>query len=168
MMPVEIERKFLIKNDGWREPGCWKSANGEKLCQGYLQSKPSVVRVRTLVDGERRQGFLTIKGKTKGVTRAEYEYTVPYSDAIELFKLCTGHIISKTRYHVLVKDDLSHVWHVDVFDGILAGLVTAEIELGREDEDFIVPDWLGQEVSHDNRYSNNNLSKLGNLSRLGL
>jgi CYTH domain-containing protein len=157
-MPVEIERKFLVKSDGWREIGCWKSANGEKLCQGYLQTKPSVVRVRTVVDGDRRQGFLTVKGKTSGVSRAEYEYEVPYDDANEMLKLCE-YVLSKTRYHVLVKDDPSHVWHVDVFEGAHDGLVTAEIELGGEDEDFVTPDWLGEEVSHDNRYANSNLAK---------
>lgn len=157
-MPFEIERKFLVKNDGWKDVGCWKSGRGEHLSQGYLQTDPTTVRVRTVVDGDRLQGYITVKGRTNGVTRAEYEYPIPYEDATELLKMCTGNIISKTRYHVLVKDDLGHVWHVDVFEGVHAGLVTAEIELKSEDEDFVVPPWLGEEVSQDHRYFNSNLS----------
>lgn len=147
-MAIEIERKFLVTGDAWREAG------GELLVQGYLsRDKDCTVRVR--IAGE--QAFLTIKGKTEGASRQEFEYPVPLADAESLMALCQGPVIRKTRRRIPLG---KHVWEVDEFFGDNAGLVVAEIELKSADEDFARPDWLGQEVTHDARYYNSALSEL--------
>lgn len=146
-MATEIERKFLVTSDSWR-----KSARGTRFQQGYLSTDPQrSVRVR--IAGE--QAWLTIKGQTEGISRAEFEYPVPPGDATELMDLCLPAVISKTRYRVTVGQ---HVWEVDEFHGDNDGLVVAEIELGSVDESFERPDWLGEEVSHDPRYFNASLT----------
>jgi len=144
---VEIERKFLVAGDGWRELG-----EATLLRQGYLSSDPArVVRVR--IEGER--AFLTIKGKSQGATRGEWEYPIPVSEAAELLDgLCQAPLIEKVRRRIAVQ---GHTWEVDEFLGANAGLVVAEIELGSEDEAFDKPEWIGQEVTHDARYFNSNL-----------
>ncbi len=147
-MPKEIERKFKVKKN-------WKSEfpeiEGFVIEQGFLnRDKNRVVRVR--IKGE--QGFLTIKGKNKGNTRAEYEYEIQMADAEELILLCEKPIIEKVRYELPYGD---HVWELDVFKGLNQGLLIAEIELEDENEVFELPDWLGEEVSGDERYYNSNL-----------
>ncbi len=144
-MAKEIERKFLVKHDGWRQ----HAAPGVFMSQGYLSgSQHSSVRVR--VSGD--QAFLNIKSATLGISRKEYEYAIPVTDAREMLRsLCEQPLIEKTRYHVAHGD---HTWEVDVFGGDNAGLVVAEIELAHEDETFALPDWAGAEVSHDVRYYN--------------
>ena len=102
------------------------------------------------------QGWLTIKGKTVGVSRAEYEYEIPHADAEALLELCVGALIEKTRWRVEYR---GHVWEVDRFYGANRGLVIAEIELQSEAEAFAHPDWLGEEVSAERRYSNRSLSQ---------
>lgn len=147
VMAVEIERKFLVVNDSWR-----KNATSTHFQQGYLSTDPGrSVRVR--IAGE--QAWLTIKGKTEGVSRAEFEYPIPVGDANELLALCLPTIISKTRHRVLVGN---HYWEVDEFHDDNDGLVVAEIELNTAEEDFERPDWLGEEVSRDDRYYNASLS----------
>jgi CYTH domain-containing protein len=147
-MGTEIERKFLIKDDSWRE-----GARGTRYQQGYLSAvKERTVRVR--VAGE--QAFLTIKGKSQGIARSEYEYEIPLADARELLTLCEPSIIEKTRYKV---DVAGFIWEIDVFEGENKGLIVAEIELDREDEAFTLPPWAGAEVSSDPRYYNASLSK---------
>ncbi len=147
-MGVEIERKFLVNGDAWRVDATTSS----ELRQGYLATEPScTVRVR-LAD---ERAFLTIKGIRQGVTRPEFEYAVPADDAADLLDLCFGKIVAKTRWRVPVGD---HLWEVDEFHGANAPLVLAEIELAAEDEEFVRPDWLGAEVSTDDRYSNSYLS----------
>ena len=146
-MAVEIERKFLVKLDKWHAP-----EHGIAIQQGYLShDKNRAVRVRTAGD----QAFLTIKGATAGISRQEFEYAIPKADADDLMKLCPD-LIVKTRFSVTVGD---HVWEVDVFHGANDGLVLAEIELGEEDESFVMPDWAGEEVSQDFRYFNLHLAK---------
>lgn len=144
-MPIEIERKFLLANDHWRA----QSDKGVVMRQGYLSgSKRSSVRVR--IAGE--QANLNIKSTTLGITRQEYEYPIPLTDASELLDtLADGPLIEKTRYHV--QHD-AHTWEIDVFAGDNQGLVVAEIELENEDEAFEKPEWLGEEVSADPRYYN--------------
>jgi adenylate cyclase len=144
-MAFEIERKFLVTNYLWRNtPGVY-------FCQGYLsRAKERTVRVR--VAGER--GFLTIKGSNKGATRAEYDYGIPADDARELLGLCDGPLIEKNRRALEYE---GHMWEIDEFLGENAGLIVAEIELDSEDESFIKPDWVGEEVTHDARYYNSNL-----------
>jgi len=148
-MAVEIERKFLLLNDGWRTHP--SSDGGVRFTQGYLnRDKNRTVRVR--VAGE--QGWLTIKGISAGARRAEFEYPIPLADAQALLALCDAPLIDKTR-HTLTQADT--VWEVDEFHGDNAGLVVAEVELASEDQAFARPDWLGDEVTHDARYFNSAL-----------
>jgi len=145
-MAAEIERKFLVQGDGWR------GSPHQRLCQGYLnRDKARTVRVRIAGD----QAFLTIKGITRGATRAEFEYPIPLKDAQQLLALSDGPIIEKNR-HVIVHEGSR--WEVDEFFGENTGLVMAEIELQSEDQPFSRPPWLGQEVTHDRRYYNSNLA----------
>lgn len=146
-MGFEIEKKFLVKNDNWRELGV-----GEEYCQGYLNSeKGRTVRIRTI--GE--QGILTIKGPSKNGAKLEYEYEIPYSDAIEMLeKLCHKPLIEKTRYKIKHQQ---FIWEVDEFKGENKGLLFAEIELESVDQPFETPDWIGKEVTDDSRYYNANL-----------
>lgn len=145
-MAVEIERKFRVTGDAWRND------SGVLYRQGYLnRDKVRTVRIR-IAGGA---AFLTIKGKSTGATRAEFEYPVPMDDAQALLALCDGPLIEKTRYIVL---HAGHRWEVDEFAGDNTGLVVAELELSAEDEAFERPAWLGEEVTHDARYFNSNLA----------
>ncbi len=146
-MAQEIEKKFLITNEDWRG-----LAKGRHYCQGYLSTqKGRTVRVRTI--GEK--GFLTIKGRTVGETRLEFEYEIPIKDARELLlELCHKPLIEKTRYKIPFD---GFTWEVDEFAGENEGLIFAEIELKYEGEKFAQPHWIGQEVTGDPRYYNANL-----------
>ena len=146
-MGVEIERKFLLAGEGWRSLG-----EPVLLRQGYLSLDPArVVRVR--IEGER--AFLTIKGKSQGATRAEWEYPIPVLEAAELLDtLCQPPLIEKYRHRIASG---AHTWEIDEFVGVNAGLVVAEIELASEADAFEKPDWIGAEVTHDARYFNSNL-----------
>ena len=149
-MPLEIERKFLLKGGGWR-----LAAHGAKrLRQGYLNSEERCsVRVRT--DGSR--AWLNIKSATLGTQRQEFEYQIPLADAHQMLDtLSLKPLIEKVRHLVTVG---RHVWEIDEFEGDNAGLVVAEIELKHPDEDFEKPDWLGEEVTHDVRYYNTSLRR---------
>jgi adenylate cyclase len=144
----EIERKFLVTDDGWRG-----LAPAVDYRQGYLPATGATVRVR--IAGE--QGFLTIKGPTQGIGRAEFEYPIPVADARELLDtLCSRPQIEKRRHKIPVG---RHVWEVDEFLGENAGLVVAEIEVSDESEPFEKPSWVGEEVSHDRRYANSSLAE---------
>ena len=144
-MPTEIERKFLISNDSWRDSVSKQSY----YRQGYLaNSRKASVRIRVTND----TAHLNIKGMTLGVSRKEFEYEVPLAEALDMLdNLCAGPLIEKTRYFV---EHGGHTWEIDVFEGDNAGLVVAEIELGAEDEAFELPPWVGEEVSHEERYYN--------------
>lgn len=145
-MALEIERKFLVTGAQWRRP------DAQRLSQGYLsRDKQRTVRVR--IAGE--QAFLTIKGETRGATRAEFEYEIPVTDAEQLLAMCEGPLVEKLR-HVLVH--AGHTWEVDEFLGDNQGLVVAEIELASEQAPFDKPDWIGREVTDDPRYYNSNLA----------
>ena len=144
-MATEIERKFLVRNETWRQ----QTDMGLRMRQGYM-SGGELASVRVRVQGD--QAFLNIKSATLGVWRREYDYPIPVRDAEEILEhLCAGPLIEKTRYHV---EHAGHTWEVDVFEGDNAGLVVAEIELDSEDEAFEMPAWAGAEVSHDPRYYN--------------
>ena len=149
-MGVEIERKFLLAGDAWRTLG-----EPVLLRQGYLSSDPDrTVRVRI----EGAAGTLTIKGRSEGATRAEWEYPIPLAEAGELLdRLCLTPLIEKYRRRIALA---GHVWEVDEFLGANAGLVVAEIELAAEEEAFEMPEWIGAEVTHDRRYFNSSLVKL--------
>jgi len=143
-MGIEIERKFLVKDDSWRA----EADEGMACRQGYLVAeKERTVRVRTMGT----KAFLTIKGAAAGISRAEFEYEIPLPDAEALLGLCGGAVVEKMRHRVRHSD---MVWEVDVFGGRHAGLVLAEIELEREDQEFEMPGWAGKEVSADPRYCN--------------
>jgi adenylate cyclase len=147
-MAVEIERKFLLTNDSWREI----AEKGTRMSQGYLsRQRGRTVRVR--VAGE--QAWLTIKGESQGISRAEFEYAIPVAEAEQLLELCEPSVIDKTRYAVPFG---GHVWEVDVFHGENEGLFVAEIELADENESFEKPTWVGEDVSEDRRYANSVLS----------
>lgn len=148
-MGIEIERKFLVLGDDWKG-----LATPVFMRQGYLSSQAGrVVRVRI----EDQSAMLTIKGKTQGITRGEWEYPIPLVDAQELLDgLCEQPLIEKNRYRIGIGDV---VWEVDEFFGENLGLVVAEIELTNADQTFSKPVWLGEEVSHDYRYANANLFK---------
>ncbi|WP_409266254.1 CYTH domain-containing protein [Massilia sp. BHUDP2] len=146
-MGVEIERKFLLSGDAWRQLG-----EPVLLRQGYLCSDPErTVRVR--IEGE--EGRLTIKTKGSGVRRGEWEYPIPLPEAQELLDtLCERPLVEKYRRRI---EHAGFTWEVDEFLGENAGLVVAEIELPSEDTVFARPDWIGQEVSGDKRYYNSSL-----------
>jgi len=145
-MATEIERKFKVNSLEWLIQG-----SGERLQQGYLSTDPErTVRVRVV--GER--AWLTIKGRTVGASRPEFEYDLPTSEARQLLELCLLPLIDKTRYRVPFA---GHTWEVDVFHGANAGLVIAEVELDREDEAVQRPAWLGEEVTGDPAYYNSSL-----------
>lgn len=148
-MPTEIERKFLVCSDSWRD----LVEHSEHYAQGYLANTPlSSIRVRM----SDRNAWLNIKRAVQGVQRAEFDYPIPMQDARELLRLCEGHVIEKTRHHVRYGNKL---WEIDVFEGDNEGLVVAEIELTSADEFFERPAWLGEEISYDLRYYNNMLAE---------
>lgn len=146
-MSLEIERKFLVRGERWKTLG-----EGVLLRQGYLSSQPDrTVRVRI----EGGSAMLTIKGRTVGATRSEWEYPIPLEDANDfLDELCEKPVIEKFRYRIHHDGML---WEVDEFLGDNAGLVVAEIELETEDQVFSRPAWVGEEVTHEARYFNANL-----------
>ena len=145
-MGIEIERKFLVVGEGWRQGA------GTRYSQGYL-NRDAQRTVRVRIAGER--AFLTVKGISKGATRSEFEYEIPIGDARQLLALADGPVIEKTRR--VVEHEGSR-WEVDEFFGDNAGLVVAELELESEDQPFARPDWLGPEVTGDSRYYNSSLA----------
>lgn len=143
-MAREIERKFLVKNDSWKN-GC----HGVACRQGYLV-KDAAVTVRVRVLGA--EGYLTIKGRTEGIARDEFEYPIPREDAEAMLAgMCGERIVEKIRYHV---ENGGFQWDVDEFLGENSGLVLAEVELESEDQQPVLPDWIGREVTGDVRYYN--------------
>ena len=145
-MALEIERKFLVVGTPWKA-----LPRGDLMRQGYiLASSERVVRVR--IEGD--QARLTVKGRMDGIVRGEWEYPIPLNDANALLKLCEQPLIEKYRYRIPFENML---WELDVFIGINAGLVVAEIELNNETQLFSKPDWIGEEVTYDARYLNSNL-----------
>ena len=142
-MGIEIERKFLVKSDGWRKLGC-----AVRYAQGYLCSdRNRTVRVRTVGD----KGFLTVKGRGSGIAHPEYEYEIPYNEARTMLdELAEKPVIAKTRTKIPFA---GFVWEVDEFFGDNEGLVMAEIELPSVDASFEKPEWIGEEVTGDPRYN---------------
>jgi CYTH domain-containing protein len=150
-MGTEIERRFLVDSDAWRQLRCeyrhW-------IQQGYLSLDPQrVVRVRLVRGDMGTSGFLTVKGRGT-IRRPEYEYPIPAGDAEEMLLLCHTPYIEKDRHYVRVH---RRSWSVDVFEGANEGLILAEVEIGAETEDLVLPPWVGAEVTHDPRYSSINL-----------
>lgn len=146
-MAKEIERKFLIADDSWRE-----LATGRYYRQGYIPTQgKQTVRVRIIGD----QGYLTLKGPAQGISRSEFEYAIPLADAQAILEeLCQRPTIEKHRYRIPVGDV---VWEVDEFLGENQGLILAEVELSHAEQAIELPSWIGQEVTDDARYYNSNL-----------
>lgn len=147
-MASEIERKFLVNRDLW---DAIEKPKAIFIKQAFvLQQDKKVARARIKAD----KAYLTIKGKSKGISRLEFEYEIPISDAEEMISELAGPSIEKDRYEISFE---RHLWEVDVFFGENEGLIVAEIELTAEDEVFEKPEWVGEEVSDDSRYFNSNL-----------
>jgi adenylate cyclase len=150
-MGIEIERKFLLIDDGWRDA----AHKVVPMAQGYLNDLVMVdsgamqVSVRVRIEGE--AAFLNMKSREAGPSRQEFDYPIPVTDARALLALCVGGKIDKRRHYV---QHAGHLWEIDEFLGDNAGLVVAEIELARVDEHFARPEWLGLEATHALRYYN--------------
>jgi CYTH domain-containing protein len=146
-MPIEIERKFLVVSEGWRH-----GVTGTLFRQGYLCTDPErTVRVRLAGD----RGTLTIKGKTEGISRAEFEYPIPAAEVADMLdRLCLRPLIEKKRYRL---EHAGRVWEIDEFFGDNEGLILAEVELESEEALLELPPWIGREVSDDPRYYNASL-----------
>jgi adenylate cyclase len=155
-MPLEIERKFLVANDGWKRAvvrsvqirdGLIASRNGQKA------------RVRITDDN----ATIVLKGRKSGLSRLEFEYPIPFSDAQEILQaMCAGHVLDKARHLVA---HAGATWSVDVYSGLLAGIVIAEIELAHADQKVELPGWVGKEITGDSRYRKINL-RAQRMSRL--
>jgi CYTH domain-containing protein len=145
----EIERKFLVVSDEWKQ-----NAQGTLYRQGYLSIEPGrTVRVR--LEGE--AGKLTIKGEKKKGEGDEFEYDIPGDEAAYMIEhLCLKPVIEKMRYKINFK---GNSWEVDEFFGANSGLIIAEIELESVNQEFEKPDWIGKDVTEDQRYKNANLVK---------
>ncbi len=149
-MGREIERKFLVRKELWTAPD-----GGTEIKQGYMYFKSGTARIRTAG----KKAYITVKGPVKGISRDEFEYEIPYDDALVMlanFCLPEGPLIEKIRYRLHFG---GHLWEVDEFSGSNQGLLMAEIELKSENESFEKPVWIGEEVSADFRYFNSNLSR---------
>lgn len=150
-MAYEIERKFLVKSDIFKQ----EATSKEYIVQAFLnRHKERTVRVRI----KDEKAYLTIKGisNERGTVRKEWEYEIPIGDAKEMLKVCESGVIEKYRYLVPVGP---HTFEVDIFEGENKGLVVAEVELENEEESYQKPDWLGEEVTGNKAYYNSNLSQ---------
>lgn len=148
-MGIEIERKFLVNRQIWDQ---LEKPAGEFYRQGYLLTDPTkTIRVRQTSN----KGFLTIKGISVGAKRAEFEYEIPFLEAKELLDQFSVSELSKIRYKILFEDK---IWEVDEFLDENEGLMVAEIELKTEDETFNIPEWIGEEVTEEEKYYNSNLT----------
>lgn len=146
-MAFEIEHKYLVVNDSFKQ-AAYKHV---EIRQGYLNRLPErTVRIRTVGD----KGFITVKGKNTGDVRLEFEYEIPYRDAIEMLNLCEPGIIDKTRY--LVKYG-SLTWEIDEYHGSREGLTVAEVEITESGMDYEKPAFVGENVTGNPRYYNSNL-----------
>lgn len=149
-MAKEIERKFLVISDDYKVLARAK----HHIQQGYLSTrKEATIRVRI----KDESAFLTIKGINAGITRDEWEYPIPLSDAVEMMRLSQGSIIDKTRYIVEYENQ---IWEIDEFKGVHQGLILAEIELNDEAETFPIPQFIGEEVTGNVNYYNSTLARI--------
>ena len=148
-MPIEIEHKYLVNKNLWKQVASDRST---QIRQGYLLTDPNkTVRIRT----SDKKGFITIKGKTFGASRPEFEYEIPLDEANQLINDFCSNVIEKTRHYIRHE---SKTWEVDVFEGLNLGLIVAEIELESEIETYNKPKWVAQNVTNDNNYANSNLT----------
>ena len=144
-MATELERKFLVVDDSWRDAVISET----RYKQGYLANQEKA-SVRVRIGGGK--AYLNIKSATIGASRYEFEYEVPVTDAEDMLDhVASGPCIDKVRYEVRYGD---HLWEVDLFHGDNEGLIVAEVELEAEDEPFELPVWAGEEVTGDPKYYN--------------
>lgn len=149
MSNIEIERRFLLKNDSWKN----LASPPKLLSQGYLSvEKERTIRVRIVGD----QAWLTLKGYLSDVSRSEFEYPIPLADAQTMMDTMCPFVLEKHRYEI---HDGGLTYEIDQYFGENAPLIVAELELPAEDTPFTRPDWLGEEITSDGRYSNAYLSK---------
>ena len=147
-MAVEIERKFLVANDQWK-----KSVTGSVHIRDGLVAYDHGKKVRVRIADNR--ATLTIKGYRAGIARGEFEYPIPLSDAEDIFRtMCEGQVLEKRR-HLVSFDGMR--WEVDVYEGLLAGVVIAEVEMATANQTIAIPDWVGQEVTGDPKYRKVNM-----------
>lgn len=157
IMGIEIERKYLVKDDSYKQ----MSVKHSHVSQGYLNRDPMrTVRVRLLDD----KGFLTVKGVTRHAEREEYEYEIPASDARSMLRICEDGILTKTRWYVPYD---GFIWDVDEYGGHIAPLVVAEIELPSADTPHNLPPFVGEEVTGDPRYYNSSLALVKSRQDIG-
>jgi len=150
-MAIEIERKFLVVGDGWRD----RVKGASRMRQGYLSREGRAsVRVRVVDD---QRAYLTIKAAKGRMSRHEFEYEIPVGDAVALLEFRSGHLIDKVRHRVEIGERL---WEVDVFEDENAGLTIAEIELAAENDVLELPSWVGREITEDARYYNAALARV--------
>ena len=149
-MPTEIERKFLVANDGWKRFVLRSARIRDGLIAVYNGRK---ARVRIIDD----QATIALKGQRSGLGRSEFEYAIPTSDAEEMLRtMCDDRLLEKVRYYV---PHTGLTWEIDVYEGILKGTVIAEVELDRDDRLLELPDWVGKEITGNLRYSKFNMEK---------
>src|SRR5262245_19386133 len=147
-MAVEIERKFLVANHGWKS----SVVRSVRIRDGLIaNNKGQKARVRIAND----VATIALKSRRRGLARTEFEYAIPYSDAVEMLRtMCDGNVLDKVRHFV---SHAGNTWQVYVYEGLLDGLVLAEIELTDADQELTLPDWIGTEVTSNPRYRKVNM-----------
>ncbi|MBZ0162619.1 MAG: CYTH domain-containing protein [Notoacmeibacter sp.] len=151
-MAKEIERKFLVAGDSWREA----SDSGTMILQAYVaMQNGNSVRVRIMGDGS---AMLAVKTGGSAMVRDEFEYPVPVGDARRMMECCVGDVIDKVR-HLLVHKGF--IWEIDVYRGALEGIIVAEVEMETIDDNPPLPDWIGREITGEPAYSNVSLALHG-------
>ena len=149
-MPIEIERKFLLTNDDWKSQAVRRIHIRDGLIANNNGNK---ARVR-IADAN---ATITLKSSRRGPIRTEFEYAIPYCDALEMLQtMCDGRVLDKVRYFI---PHAGLLWHVDVYEGILNGVVLAEVELQHADQELDLPPWIGEEVTNDPRYRKLNMER---------
>ena len=150
LMPIEIERKFLLANDGWKSQVVRRTHIRDGLIANNNGNK---ARVR-IADSN---ATITLKSRRRGPIRTEFEYAIPYSDALEILQtMCDGRVLDKVRHFIPYAGSL---WHVDVYEGIFSGVVLAEVELQHANQELDLPPWIGNEVTNDPRYRKLNMRR---------
>jgi CYTH domain-containing protein len=147
-MALEIERKFLVANDGWKDA----VVRSVRIRDGLIaNNKGHKARVRIAND----VATIALKSRRSGLARTEFEYVIPYSDAEEMLRtMCDGNVLAKVRHFV---SHVGNTWQVDVYEGLLDGVTLAEIELTEANQTLTLPDWIGAEVTADPRYRKVNM-----------
>jgi len=155
-MPREIERRFLLADDRWKS----SSSRSARIRDGRVATTNGrKVRVRIMDD----RATLTLKGEHRGIGRPEFEYEIPVADAEEILNsMCDGHVLEKVRHYV---PHAGLTWEIDVYDGLLKGVVIAEVELDKEDRALELPNWIGKEVTGDPHYSKISMETAAKPSR---